>query len=286
MDKQVQESIQKFENKKDFFEAKLKTRQSFREDQHALERRLAKYRLEENSKGNGEVVDNTNSKDTDQTSVCVNDKKSKDGDSEFVEVGSKNEDQNSEGLNQTELKGMNQVPANGGGHSKLESIVMDIQKEQKRERKRTDSATADREYCEIRVCNDFISAEDEIVKSDVKDVNKSGESGELHTNSKTDKVNGYAVITRDTSSNTKNVSTPVSNSFNNSSRTPANTSKTLHNGHVTGSLTPEPRLKMRGTRLYEKNSRLSASSSDHLDKISSKAGPKSAGHSQTGSQHM
>ncbi|KAL4235764.1 hypothetical protein ACF0H5_004156 [Mactra antiquata] len=44
MSKGLQELIDKFESKKEFREVKLKTRQSFREDQAALERRLSKYR--------------------------------------------------------------------------------------------------------------------------------------------------------------------------------------------------------------------------------------------------
>ena len=40
----LEESIKKFETKKEFVAVKLKTRQSFREDQVALERRLSKYR--------------------------------------------------------------------------------------------------------------------------------------------------------------------------------------------------------------------------------------------------
>lgn len=42
MDKSIEESIQKYENKKQFCEVKLRTRQSFREDQAALERRLSR----------------------------------------------------------------------------------------------------------------------------------------------------------------------------------------------------------------------------------------------------
>ena len=42
MDKSVVESIKEFEIKKEFREVKLKTRQSFREDQAALERRLSR----------------------------------------------------------------------------------------------------------------------------------------------------------------------------------------------------------------------------------------------------
>lgn len=43
----------------------------------------------------------------------------------------------------------------------------------------------------------------------------------------------------------------------------------LPNGHVRGAMTPEPRLKAKG-RLYEKNDKLAASNSSHLDRISLK----------------
>ena len=53
-------------------------------------------------------------------------------------------------------------------------------------------------------------------------------------------------------------------------------SKGMPNGRVRGSMTPEPRLKTKG-RLYEKNEKLTVSSSNHLDKISLK-GVKAANH--------
>lgn len=52
--------------------------------------------------------------------------------------------------------------------------------------------------------------------------------------------------------------------------------KQMPNGHMRGSMTPEPRLKVKG-RLYEKNDKLTASSSNHLDRISLK-GAKATNH--------
>lgn len=63
MDKEVEESINKFEFKKEFREVKLKTRESFREDQAALEKRLSKYRVSSDPSGNSLNKTDHSSKD-------------------------------------------------------------------------------------------------------------------------------------------------------------------------------------------------------------------------------
>ena len=207
--REVQESIQKFENKKEFVEVKLKTSKSFRDDKEALDKRFKR-------------------RNTDKMEM------------DSVENGTENN--------------------NGHGHrnkgdvdevsSKLENIVLDVcnRSEEKSELGKDD-------IIEGHVNNGYVSESPDINAARVNDASE--RLGDVHeVQGDSTKTNGAVNTESDT------VTTHVSN------------------GHIRGSMTPEPRLKAKG-RLYEKNDKLTASNSNHLDRISLK-GSKPFNHPTNG----
>ena len=189
--REVQESIQKFENKKEFVEVKLKTSKSFREDQEALDKRFKRRtteKMQTDSEENGHDDINT-----------------------------------------------------GGGDdvsSKLENIVLDLSQESEEK-----SELINGDGKEGHVNNGYVSESPDINTTRVNDASvRLGSDLEVRDSTRTNGV-------------MKTGGDPVK------ARVP--------NGHMRGSMTPEPRLKAKG-RLYEKNEKLTASNSSHLDRISLK----------------
>lgn len=225
MDQAIQESIHHFEHKKEFREVKLKTRQSFREDQVALERRLSKRtdgRRTVNSMPNGETSGETKA---------------------------------------------------NGVISKLESIVLDIGVE-KEKKKSTDEITvseSDENSSRKNSVNSdkLLDEERKIVQKGPNDTNQ-----KVKTNDKTEVINvphqnGYI--------------TDGNQNLNGSYGLVPNVHSLIQNGQSSGpstlvmrpkvtvqarpAMTPEPRLKsLRG--IYQKNPKLTASSTEHLDNVS------------------
>ena len=201
--REVQESIQKFENKREFVEVKLKTSKSFREDKEALDKRFKRRntdKMETDSLENGH--DDKNSSDVDEVS------------------------------------------------SKLENILLDVcnGSEEKSELSKGD-------IIEGHVNNGYVSESPELKAARVNN----SASERLYS---VQKVHGSARTNGvvNTKSDTATAHVP--------------------NGHIVGSRTPEPRLKAKG-RLYEKNDKLTASNSNHLDRISWK-GSKPFNHPTNG----
>ena len=202
--REVQESIQKFENKKEFVQVKLKTSKSFREDKEALDKRFKRR--------------NTDKMETGSVENEHDHKTAEDGD----EVS-----------------------------SKLENIVLDVchGREEKSEVNKSD-------INEGHVNNGYISESPDVnaTRHAVSEANKRLVGDHKVSDSK--QTNGIVKTESGT------VTTRV------------------HNGHIRGSMTPEPRLKAKG-RLYEKNDKLTASNSNHLDRISLK-GSKPLNHLTNG----
>lgn len=230
MDKSIKESIENFEHKKEFRVVKLKTRQSFREDQVALERRLSKRT-----------------------------------DGRTHKVGMTNEE-----LKDDKNRNENGVP------SKLESIVLDIGIEKEKEIESETSTNGvsvmvNEENVSQKVPVDNCAYIDETENSQ-KETDDKNNTGFTNGQSETSKVsyqNGYI---NQHGSNRSNGLVPNGHAM-------------VQNGQSTGltnlvkrpkvavqprtAMTPEPRLKsLKG--IYQKNPKLTATSTEHLDNVSLK----------------
>lgn len=230
MDKSIKESIENFEHKKEFREVKLKTRQSFREDQVALERRLSKRT-----------------------------------DGRTYKIGMTNKE-----LKDDKNRNENEVP------SKLESIVLDIGIEKEKERESETSTngvfvTANEKNGSQKSSVDKCIYIDEKENSqrETDDKNKTGFTNGQSETSEVSHQNGYI----------------VQHGSNASYGLVPNGHAMVQNGQSTGqttlikrpkvavqprtAMTPEPRLKsLKG--IYQKNPKLTATSTEHLDNVSLK----------------
>ncbi|WAR24651.1 hypothetical protein MAR_038320 [Mya arenaria] len=254
----VEDSIHKFEQKKEFHEVKLKTRQSFREDQVALERRLSKYRVKPKGIMSAENADGrTNGH------------------------GSGHRTPDSEKADTTGVDGL---------QSQLESIVIDISDEKRDERSRNSSINID---SEINGDHIYAVENDELVRNEAKTegVPQNGLENKGYTDSRTDvrltangsdndightlspRVNGHTGQPNGYPNGPYTKTAVVSNGGKHLTQNghPAASHSTLImrpkvNGHPRTSMTPEPRLKLAG--IYQKNPKLTGASTEHLDTIS------------------
>lgn len=198
--REVQESIQKFEHKKEFVEVKLKTSKSFREDKDALDKRFKRR--------------NTGKMETDS-----------------VENGNEHND----------------TEEGDEVSSKLENIVVDVTHGIEKKSEHTNGGVIN----EGHVNNGYVSESPDI---NAASVNNNANERLTNVGKDRDSIRTNSVVNNE--SNTVRDHVP--------------------NGHIRGSMTPEPRLKAKG-RLYEKNDKLTASNSNHLDRISLK-GSKPLNH--------
>lgn len=245
------ESIQNFENKQEFRVVKLKTRQSFREDQAALDRRLSKVRMKHNAV---QEMDLPNGVTNGQPNGVTN--------GHIGHVGDKS------------------------ALSKLESIVLDINTEMEEETTRKNS-TVDviaNETDETRSCN--ISVDNNINVGDNMQENAKYMSsgvlvnGQLRSQHVSVQHRLDVEQTRQTTqqkqqhhindSRVANGSVPSGHVILQNGQ-PFGHSTLLIRPKITGqaraAMTPEPRLKsFKG--IYQKNPKLSTASTDHLDNVS------------------
>ena len=253
--------IQKFESKKEFREVKIKTRQSFREDQEALDKRLSKYRkrgakmssVDTDGRTNGQV-DNQN----------INGHTSEDNDN---------------GVD--------------GVNSRLESIVIDIKEETVDSRSRNNSEGGVCTDTTIRGARDRIPDTNVLIETDGRSdvVTQNGQINNGYMDSMTDvrltASNDHGNDRTPPSSHHDGHSTGSQSSLTSQNQMTTNGHKDQNgytangysalvmrpksNGHIRAAMTPEPRPKLT-TGIYQKNPKLTGSTSDHLDNISLKGG--------------
>lgn len=266
MDKSIEELINKFENKKEFRAVKLRTRESFREDQAALESRLSRRikPRQDNGMLNGD---------------------SKTGAANGLA-------DNAEG--NVHLDGLAENAEVNGSLSRLESIVLDIEREKEDEKVRKNSVdkfvVLDLEQKRSRIS----SLDNNVFLDEDRNHVSNGFGQGVAETSLINKRNGSAHIpnghengvNENTQNNVQWVSgqsgelvSPVladpalQTIFKTGNENTAGPSTLITRPKITAqaraAMTPEPRLKsLKG--IYQKNPKLTSSSTEHLDNLSLK----------------
>lgn len=249
MNKAVVESIQNFEYKQEFRDVKLKTRQSFREDQAALEIRLSKVRMKHNAvqaKGLPNGVTN--------------------GQSNGVTYGHPND-----GVTNGHAEHVGDTIA----LSELQSIVLDISTEKDQETTKENSTEGvivnvnDEARSRKKSLDNTISVGDNMQEQQLQNKLVSAQhrlDAEQTRQQTTQQEQQHHIH----DSIVANGSVPNGHVILQSGQ-PFGHSSLLIRPKITGqaraAMTPEPRLKsFKG--IYQKNPKLSAASTDHLDNVS------------------
>lgn len=238
MNKGLQELIEKFESKKEFRQVKLKTRQSFREDQAALDNRLSKYRHK--SVGNNKEMSNGEANDQVENGMT-----SESGD--YLE-------------------------------SKLESIVLDIREEKGRAKDNNISENVTKNENEDFELNSIENGVDDnkgmnMEKTD-KPVTPNVLNGQLHSKPST---NGTVMNGKIPAQNgTKDPNEVLTNGHIRHHEASSLIERPHFSSSTRSAVTPESKHKsLRG--IYQKNPKLTPLSTDHLDNVSL-SGVRAASH--------
>lgn len=250
----VKKSIQIFENKKEFRAVKLTTKKSFREDQAALDKRLTKYRNSlEQSMSSTDTVDvdrQVNGHDSDADKNVVKDNAQDEG---FEES------------------------------SKLENIVLDVGDDQK-VKTETDLASEEMDGERRKSLDESVSSSG--LGTEVSDKspdshthgetleqteNVNGTEEKIHTSENRSQTTGHQPL-QTTLSGTRLQNGALLN-VRGSHQAPLVTRPRVNgqiSGQFNGSISPDPKIKLlKG--IYQKNPKLTAGSTDHLDNISLKS---------------
>lgn len=259
----MEQSIQNFENKKEFREVKLSTKKSFREDQAALDARLSKYRNMSDRKKSETDTDDLEDSNEHVHGQAVDSEKDILLDSGYEEI----------------------ARSNAG----LDNIVLDLSDEAD-DKERTSSTDDHVGNESVKKCdNETVNAvnneenKSDLVTKQVCSDEKVTQNGDVN-GSDSQQTNGSHKL-QTTSQNGGNISNSRGNnsdhignvsvpnghiSHHTEHSSVLSGSKIQSNGHAVNGhrpITPEPKIKMlRG--IYQKNPKLNAGSTDHLDTIS------------------
>lgn len=242
----VQDSVQKFEFKKEFREVKLTTKKSFKEDQQALEKRLSKYR---------NMPNRTKSESEDDAEVNGHEKTADGG---VANVGYCGESINGEtGLDNIDvcIDGDN----NSVQKKRTNSTVSSGSEEKENKTSRTESTP---DNVNKLPNGHTVKTESNVNTTQTYNSTSTSPQTTVQTIQPTNRIPNGSV---QNNGHIRNGSLPNGQSLGHTTGQCYG-----HGGHSDGRTTPDPKIKLlKG--IYQKNPRLNAGSTDHLDNISLKS---------------